>query len=137
MKNRTAELAKIHIGAKQMGLDPSDKDPGSEYRSMLFNVVGVHSSANLSAQQRHDVIKHMENCGVSFRPKNRPKPAQDRKALVSKIRAQLMNFKRSDSYADGMAKKMFKVERFEWCTPEQLVKIVAALNYDAKRKNKK
>ena len=137
MSNRTAELAKMHIGAKQMGLDPSDKDPNSEYRNMLFDVAGVRSSAKLDERQRHDVIKHMIGCGVTFKPKNRPKPAQDRKALVSKIRAQLMNFSRSDSYADGMAKKMFKVERFEWCTPSQLTKIVAALNYDAKRKNKK
>ena len=32
-------------------------------------------------------------------------------------------------YADGMAKKMFKVEKLIWCTPQQLHKLVAALEY--------
>ena len=34
---------------------------------------------------------------------------------------------------DGMALRMFKVERVEWLDPQQLQKVVAALTYDARR----
>jgi phage gp16-like protein len=33
-----------------------------------------------------------------------------------------------------MAKKMFKIDRVDWCKPDQLHKIVAALSYHQKRK---
>jgi phage gp16-like protein len=50
--------------------------------------------------------------------------------MVAKIRALLINDAGGplpDTYADAIARQMFKVERFEWCTPEQLHKIVQAL----------
>ena len=62
-----------------------------------------------------------------------PAAALDRVKLVSKIEAFLAEAKRSWAYADGMALRMFKVERVEWLDPQQLQKMVAALTYDARR----
>jgi phage gp16-like protein len=63
MGNRNTDLAKIHIGAKALGMDPSDKHPGSEYRTMLRNVAGVHSSADLDPKGREAVLKHLKSKG--------------------------------------------------------------------------
>jgi len=52
---------------------------------------------------------------------------------MGKIEAFLAEAKRSWAYADGMALRMFKVERVEWLDPGQLQKMVAALTYDARR----
>ncbi|MCU7842175.1 MAG: regulatory protein GemA [Candidatus Thiodiazotropha sp. (ex Troendleina suluensis)] len=64
MKNqRKNDLAKIHIGAKELGMDPHDKDPGSAYRTMLWNVANVRSSADLSATGRQAIIDHLKSRG--------------------------------------------------------------------------
>lgn len=125
---RRRQLAQIHIAAKQLGLDDDT------YRAMLREVAGVTSAADLSDTGRRKVLTHLQRLGWAPRRKGRSTPAPDKAALVAKIRAQLAAAARPDAYADGMAKRMFGIDRFEWCTPEQLRKIVAALAYDAQRR---
>lgn len=125
---RTRELGAIHTAKRDLGLDEET------YRNMLWSVGRVHSAADLDAQGRQKVIEHLR--GLGWRPaakRRRPRPAPDRADLVRKIRAQLMAAKRPDTYGDGMARHMFGIERYEWCTPDQLMRIVAALAIDAKR----
>ena len=126
-KSRTKELAKIHIAAKQLGLE------GETYRNMLWVVARVRSSKDLDDYGRKQVIAHLKKCGASFTQKRRTRPAEEKASQVSKIRALLINDQRPDTYADAMSQRMFTVDRFEWCTTEQLGKIIAALVYDAKR----
>ncbi|MEW8070246.1 MAG: regulatory protein GemA [Candidatus Thiodiazotropha sp.] len=71
MGDRKADLAKIHIGAKALGMDPSDKNPASEYRSMLWNVAKVHSSAKLDFAGREAVIRHLKSRGWEPESKGR------------------------------------------------------------------
>jgi phage gp16-like protein len=129
---RNASLAKIHIAKKQLGLDDET------YRAMLQQHGGVTSAKDLTPLGAAKVLHHLEKAG--FKPKanpgKRPKPAAGRAALVSKIEAQLTDAGRPWAYVDGMARKMFKVEKVDWLDEEQLGKIVAALAYDAKRRAK-
>lgn len=69
---RRSELAKIHIGAKQLVGD--DKDA---YRDMLEAVAGPgkRSAAQLDERGRRKVIEHLAACGVKFERKARPAPA--------------------------------------------------------------
>jgi len=127
---RRTELAKIHMGAKQIGLSDDS------YRDMLWCIARVRSASDLDEYGRKKVIQHLAKCGATFKRPGRPTPAADKQGLVAKIRAQLAAANRPDAYADGMARKMFTVDRFEWCTEDQLRRIVAALNYDAKRRAK-
>lgn len=60
MGDRRAELAKIHIGKKQLDMDRQT------YENMLWTFGRVHSSADLDEHGRHQVIKHMEKCGAVF-----------------------------------------------------------------------
>lgn len=130
---RRKELAAIHIAAQQLGMDTADANESSDYRLMLWSVARVRSAAGLDFAGRNKVLDHLKDRGAKLhRP--RPAPAKDKASLVGKIRALLIALdNKPDEYADGMARNMFKVDRFEWCTPEQLGKIIAALNYSIKR----
>ncbi|WP_293934013.1 gp16 family protein [Iodobacter sp.] len=130
MLDRT-QLAKIHVAKKQLAMDDDT------YRLMLQNVAGVSSAKDLTVPLAMKVMAHLKKCG--FKPKatvkhgKRPQPTQDKTALMGKIEAQLTEAQRHWNYAHAMAKRMFKVDRVDWCDAEQLQKIVAALTYNAKR----
>lgn len=149
--DRRRDLAAIHIFAEQLGMDTSDKHPGSEYRQMLLTVggptakdkAGEISSGNLDHVGRSRVRAHLYQLtrarGIKQKdsgrqPAGRPTPAHDRLKMVKMIRGLLREAGRKDEYADGMAVKMFHVERFEWCVPDQLRRIIAALQYDRGRR---
>lgn len=133
---RNRELGRIHILKAQLGLDDD------QYRTMLWVVGRVESAKDLDPHGRRQVIEHLEGhakrAGIMPKPV-RQKPADAKAKLVAKIRALLINApggRRDDAYADAMAQHMFGVERFSWCDPQQLYKLVGALMIDAKRQEK-
>jgi phage gp16-like protein len=60
---RSTELAKIHIGAEQIGLRRHGDD--SAYRDMLWSIARVRSAKDLDAGGRQAVLKHLRNCGFT------------------------------------------------------------------------
>ncbi|MGB7479642.1 MAG: regulatory protein GemA, partial [Burkholderiaceae bacterium] len=129
---RKAELAKIHIGRQRLGL------ADDEYRSILLSVTGKQSAGDLDWRGRQQLLDHFRKLGFKPAAKTAKRPAPDaaidRDALIGKIAAQLTAAQLPWSYADGMAKRICKVDRIEFCLPEHLAKIVAALEYDARRR---
>lgn len=134
-RQRKADLALIHVAKKSLQLEDD------AYRAILVNVTGKSSSAALNAQERQAVLDRFKKVGFKVVKNNagRPKPeaAPQRAALIDKIEAQLSVAKLPWSYADGMSKRICGVDRIEFCQPEHLVKIIAALSYDAKRRQAK
>lgn len=131
MNLRQANLAKIHIAKKAIGLDDDT------YRTLLARVAGVTSAKDLNPRQVSAVLAEFQRLGWQppAKPTSRPapNPAPDRKKLIGKIEAQLATAGRPWAYADAMCSRMFKVERVEWCDSDQLQRLVAALVYDARR----
>lgn len=127
---RTRELAQIHLGAKELQMDDD------AYRAMLWSVARVRSAKDLDAGGRERVISHLKALGFRPKRKGRSTPAKSRRRLIQKIKAQLTAAEYPDAYADGMARKMFGVERYEWCNADQLHKLVSALTYDAQRRGR-
>lgn len=131
-EQRKSELAAIHVAKKQLGLDDAT------YRAMLWTVARVHSAADLDHAGRQAVIEHLRKRGFKKasnapqRPEGKPVVPADRQALVNKIEALLGS--RPWNYARAMAKRMFKVDRLEWASAAQLHSLVAALEYDQKRR---
>lgn len=133
---RRRELGKIHLAAKQLGMNEQT------YREMLRSVAGVTSAADLDERGRHAVLDHLRaagfrgaparGCGYPGRPHNIG--SEDRGSLLRKIEALLADAGRPWAYADGMARRMCRVERVAFCDPPQLGKLVAALMYDQKRR---
>lgn len=130
-KNRNAELAKIHIGRKQLGMDQAT------YEAMLWTQARVKSSADLDSYGRHKVLQYMRDCGVVFTRKKRTKPALTKHDYIQKIKAFLAEADRPDEYADAIAKRSFHVDRYEWLQVEQLKKLIQMLAVDANRHNRR
>lgn len=134
---RRRELARIHILAGLLGLDRD------QYEAMLWSVGRVESSARLDSKGRAQVIAHLEahakTRGLSLRAKPRQRPADGKARLVAKVRALLINAtpRRNDAYADGMSKRMFGIEKYTWCDPGQLHKLIAALQIDRTRREER
>lgn len=116
---RNAELAKIHIGKKQLGLDKET------YEAMLWTVARVESSADLDDAGRKSVLEHMKSRG--FKSTTTPDVANIKKPLMGKIGALLADMGLTWAYADGVAKQMHKRDRLQWCDAQQLRGVVAAL----------
>lgn len=129
--NRSADIAKIQIGRKQLSL------PDDEYRAVLSaQGNGATSSKELDHDGRLRVLAYFQRLG--WKPKastagpnrrqKRPTPSVDALPLVRRIRAQLISLgSKPDEYADGISRQMFGVDRYEWCNDDQLHAITAAL----------
>ena len=120
--NKKAEIAKIHIAKKQLGLDDET------YRAVLMNHGGVNSSKELTPQGRAKVLAHFKASGfnaINTQPK-RPKTV-DTKPQLSKIEALLTDMALPWSYALAIAKQMYQKDRLEFCTAKELGGIITAL----------
>ena len=123
-------LAKIHIARQQLGLDDDT------YRAMLRSVAGVESAKDLTAAGASKVLAHMERSG--FKPLRnigrRPATAPARSAQIRKIEALLADAGRPWEYVGGMVRRICKVDAIEFCDNAMLGKLIAALEYDARRR---
>lgn len=135
--HRKRELAMIHIGKQQVGMDDES------YRAMLWACGRVHSSKDLDYAGRQKVIEHLKKCGFKVAKPNagRAHPGRphnidsdQRGPQLRKIEALLTDAGREWAYADGMARRMFQVDRVALCHEGQLQKIIAALSYDQGRR---
>jgi hypothetical protein len=72
------------------------------------------------------------NVTAPSRPLQVPK---DRQRLMGKIGAVLADLHLPWNYADGIATRMFNINKVEWCSPQQLYRIVAALAIYQRRKH--
>ncbi|HXG29578.1 MAG TPA: regulatory protein GemA [Nevskiales bacterium] len=125
---RTRELARIHCLKRD--LDLSDET----YRNLLWTIARVHSAKDLDSYGRQQVIAQLSGRSLPTPPTRRVKAASDRQPLIRKIEAMLAASGRERAYAAGICRQMRIPEQLEWCTSEQLRKVVAALTYDARRR---
>lgn len=135
---RRAQIAKIHLAATQLGLDDD------LYRELLRRVTGKDSTVRMTVGERDQVISELRRLGFTGTKKTdgsaafpgRPETV-DGTPMLQKVEALLAEAGRPWSYALAVAKRMFKVERLEWLTGDQLHRLIAALQIDANRGKKK
>jgi phage gp16-like protein len=132
---RNKDLARIH--AMKRELDLTDDD----YRAVLWTVSQARSAGDLDATARRQLIDHL---AARVRATKQAKPPRygkrptvgkgdGRAELLARIEAHLTVTQRPWDYAHSMAKRMFKRDRVEWLDPAELLKLVAALEIDARR----
>jgi phage gp16-like protein len=134
---RMSKLATIHIGRQRLGMAED------VYRDMLERISAQHgkpvrSAADCTEPQLNAVLRELDRLGFkpAASPKTRGKPKNFAQLpeYVTKIEALLAQLKAPWSYADAIARRMFGIERVAWCTNgAQLQKILAALDYEAKK----
>ena len=78
LSRRRSELAKIHIGAKQLVGDDDDA-----YRDMLEAVTGKRSAAKLDEDGRREVLEHLVACGAKFERPARTRARTARAPMAS------------------------------------------------------
>ena len=128
------EKAVVHIAKQQLGMTEE------EYRAALLKF-GVASSKNLTFYQYEGFLQKLKADGFVLKNQQKgiyghhPRASWDRAPLLKKIGALLVGMKLTWSYADGIARRMFKVDCVSWCVPDQLHSIVAALEYKRRRMN--
>ena len=130
---RNRELARIHILAKEIGLDRG------EYEDLLFALGRTRTAAALGDAGRRQVLDHLAKLARKIAVKEPAKAAMthgvkpdvpaDRQGQIGKIEALL-----ADARRPWMAKRICKVDSLRFCTAAQLGKIIAALMYDQKRR---
>ncbi len=128
--------AVIHIAKQQLAMTDV------EYRAVLSRV-GASSSVELTAASFTRVMAHFEKMGFKSKPGQKrtrgrfdPQSPSTKNRLMSKINAQLLDMDLGWSYADGISKRMFKIDLVEFCDAKRLQKIVAALAYRQKKQGK-
>lgn len=145
-KKRNGLIRKIQVAKQQTGLDEVT------YRGLLTTATGKDSLRAMDDKELMKVVYAFYNAGwkdgkkskrdTHGKPVNcRPtKKATSTTELMSKIEALLAD-KGSDqkdyvpwSYAASILKRMYKVDRLEWATAEQLKGVIAALTNGGKRK---
>jgi len=128
--DRRAELARIHILAKQLNL------PRDEYEDIVFSIGRVRSSGDLGAAGRGRLIEHLASLAGKYEHAEWAfvdTAAPDRRPLLRKIMMQLRSTGRRRAYAEGITRRMFGIERLTLCAPDQLRRVVSALVYDQRR----
>lgn len=128
---RRRQLAAIHAARRDLGLDDD------AYRTLLWTVARVRSAADLDEHGRGAVLDHLRTRGWVAPARGRGGHARlpaDRQALRRKIDAMLAEAGRPPAYGDALARRIAKTDRLDWCTPDGLRKIVAALTYDQRRR---
>lgn len=134
MADRRAELARIHILAKELRL------PRDEYEDIMFTVGRVRSSADLDHTGRAAFIAHLSALASKYKVNEWAwvdSAAPDRQKMLRKVCAMCRAERRSKAYADGVAKQMFGISALEFAAPDQLHRIVSALEFDRRRREAK
>lgn len=142
-KMRRAELAKIHIAKKDLGLDDDT------YRLMLHEVAGVESAGDLNTRGRRAVLEHLKELGFAAKTKGRPGNIErspgagpqrtSRARQLEKIEALLTVGSKPWAYADALAARICRtrdgapIEKIAWVPTGELYKVITALRKQAQR----
>lgn len=107
--------------------------------------VGVASTTELDERKFNELLRRLEGddgdepvdgSARGSGARRAPSPPRDKAAMISKIEAILAERKLPWSYVDGMARRMFGVERLRFCDPKQTYKVLQALAVYQKRKER-
>ena len=125
-------ITRIHIGKSQLGLDDET------YRQLLVSTTGKTSCTEMTESELQQVLNVMVQKGFKSSTSfwgNRAAPREDKKIYLAKITALLAKHGLPKEYADGIAKRSFKVDFVHWLQPWQLKKVVQMLAvYDRNKK---
>ncbi|MGK5615283.1 gp16 family protein [Proteus mirabilis] len=110
------------------------------YRHILMRLTGKRSATKLTLQELETVREYFHEQGyprkVAKKHGRKPNVSKTKKMVLSKIEALLTDAGRPWTYAEAMAKRMFRRQALEWLTLDELSDLMKALIIDAKRREK-
>ena len=134
-QTRKQMIQKIHIGKAELKMDREC------YTRFLLETVDKHSCSVMTDSELMQVLQAMKAKGFKVKSRKsgkRPDVGQAkenavRKNYLDKIEAFLSENKKPWNYVHAICKKAFGIDRLQWCTEEQLRKIVQMFAVMAKR----
>jgi len=143
--NRRAMLAKVHLAAKELGLDDDAR------RDVIERVTGHRSSADCSDAQLDQLVAEFRRLGFKPRPATGapqtgaafrrpavPKPATS--PIAMKARAMWKSLDNlgavrngSEAALEAFAKRQLHVDRLQWADQSQGYRLIEALKAMAER----
>lgn len=124
--SRKTDLAKIHMGKKQLRLDDDT------YRTMLEDMFDVSSAAYLEQNQRAKLIALMKQRGAEFFRKNHRRDPPD--PLSRKLRALWLSLYKAGIVRDGSDQalnkyimRQVKVRSMGWLDTPKAIAVIESL----------
>ncbi|MBU1193986.1 MAG: regulatory protein GemA [Proteobacteria bacterium] len=129
-----SKKAVIHIAKAQTGMTED------EYRDLLGSV-GAESSKDLNSRTFDQVMSKFEALGFKTTTKTRTirkvsNLPKNKKALMKKLEAMLLDMDLPWSYVDSIARKRFGKDAAQWLEGDELYKLVQMMAVYQKRKRK-
>ncbi len=134
-------IAKIHIAKKDLGLDDGT------YKDVLKRITGKDSSKNMTLNELKAVLDDFSRRG--FVAKRTAKTAkrhgkkttahqqnQSRQAMIDKIEAILADMGLHWNYAHTMSNNMFGKLQLQFCTDDEMFKVMQAMAVYQRRHKK-
>ncbi len=117
------QLAIIHVAKAKVGLNEG------EYRAFLtgFNIKTAKDIRTRALFKK--VMRGFEKLGFQ-----RPASLTSKNRLLWKIGEEMKPHGLTDAYVNGVAKRMFGISSYKFCTSKQLWKVLNTLIYYNKRK---
>lgn len=139
-------------------IDMPYEENKEELLALFTGIIGhkINGLSDLTLGERNQIIRYYQKKGLRLfkpfigkdirdwrkgdaeidslktaRPLNVP---TDKKRMINKIWAILTDMDLSWEYADGISKNMFGIGIVEWCSPDQLHKVVAAMVINQRRR---
>lgn len=120
---RKREIQHIQILRRQLGIDEDT------YRALLWTQARVESTTELDELQRRKILDHLKAKQPTERRWVSPRVRlpEHKARMAKKVCAILGNNGLSHEYADGIAKQMQHVDRWEFLHADDLHALIAAL----------
>lgn len=137
-QTRKQMIQKIHIGKNELKLSDSD------YKLFLLETVDKPSCSMMSDSELMTVLNAMQARGFKVKPRKnygkRPTASSAdavRQGYIAKIEAFIADNNKSWFYVHAICKRSFGIERLQWCTTDQIYKIVQMLAVNAHRNGRR
>lgn len=111
------------------------------YRDLLMRYGGCRSSKDLERDDFQKIIAQLEARGFRKEIKDgegkAAHPTDSRRNVIRKTGECLRALKMPWRYADEIAKRMWKIQKLEWCTPQQIYHVNGELIRQLERRTER
>ncbi len=130
-ETRKSLIQKIHIAKNQLGFDDDT------YRDFLTLHAKKDSCSKMTVPELFTVFNAFKNSGFKVKSKKHKKPfaTPEKQQYMDKIEALLADTGKPWAYAEGIAKQMYRKQRLQWCSVEQLRGVMIALQKQQRKNN--
>ena len=126
--DRAATIKLIHIAKSKLRI------PDASYRLMLSNKWGVMSSTALKDNELEQLMQEMRRMGFVDNRFQRRGAARQKMTQAQYLAHLLEQGGHSAGYADAIALRIAKVEKYIWCSPQQKAAVVGAIKKENERR---